>query len=238
MLKVDNLTISAGDKTIISDASFELKTGRIYSILGQNGEGKSLLLKSLSLLLDRNHFDIKGEISFENYSLKGLNKNELNTLRQNSFRYVFQDAINMFDPLKKLNYYFNEYLTSNESAVERIFNDLLLGDYKNFMNSYTYEISTGQAQRVSFALGLLAQPRLLILDEPTSALDQINGNIYLSILKGNFLPEDSTVLLVTHDYKFALKLSDEFALLKNKTLSSFKPIEKLNNEISEQLEEK
>lgn len=221
MLKITNLSVATGRKTILSNINFNLERGKVYSILGRNGQGKTILLKSCGLLLDKYHFTIDGSIYFNDIDLRHTDNTELNNIRTKDIRYVFQDAVNTFDPLKKLKYYFKKYMQTDTTLVENLFEELLLGNCSEILNMYSYEVSTGQAQRVCFALALLAQPKLLILDEPTSALDQINGNIYLNLLRQHLLAKDATVLVVTHDLKFALKVSDQMALLQNGNLSEF-----------------
>ncbi|MBN1302474.1 MAG: ABC transporter ATP-binding protein [Melioribacteraceae bacterium] len=222
MLEVKNLSVRLlSDKLLLNSINFKLNESKIYTILGKNGEGKSILLKSLTGLLNRNIFNIDGEIIIDGLNTLKANSADMRKLRKNSIRYVLQDAVGSFDPLKKINYYFEK----PDKETWNIFDELLLTPADKILNSFPYELSVGQCQRLAFALGILAKPRLLILDEPTSALDHLNANIFLNVLKNFIRVNNASVLLVTHDIKFAEIVSDEVARLKEGNLSEFRHVE-------------
>ncbi len=223
LLDVRNLSISSITKSeyILKNISFNLDSGYVYSILGKNGAGKSILLKSLTALVNRSIFKINGEVIFQGQSLFEVSKEQLVHIRKKFIRYVFQDALNSFDPLKKFQYYFKNFSNSTEEQTTKMFSELLLQPVDKFMVSHPYEVSIGQVQRLSFALGLLSKPTLLILDEPTSSLDHINTNLFLRLLKSYLRKNDCCVLLVTHDFLFAERISDKIAILNNGEISPF-----------------
>jgi len=225
MLKVniENITLRYNtDKyLLLRDICFETFYGKVYTILGRNGSGKSTLIKSLTKLLNENIYSIKGEVLFEGKSIFNCSEEELRFMREESIRYVFQDAANSFDPLKTFNYYFDNS-GADKNLIEEFLNYFLLPQYEEIARLYPYEISGGMSQRLSIILALLAEPELLILDEPTSAIDYSILNLLLFKLKQFTTKDKKTVLLVTQDIKFAEKVSDEIAFLSDGTLSSFK----------------
>jgi len=109
MLKVDidNITISNNSNThlLLENINFELSAGKVYTILGKNGTGKSTLIKSLTKLLNENIFSVNGNVIWNNKNILDCNVDELLTIRKDEIRYVFQDAANSFDPLKTFQYY-------------------------------------------------------------------------------------------------------------------------------------
>jgi len=225
MLKVniENITLSNNTNIhlLLQNICFETYYGKVYTILGRNGTGKSTLIKSLTKLLNENIYSIKGEVLFEGKSIFNCNQEELRYIRENSIRYVFQDAANSFDPLKTFNYYFDNS-GGDKNQIDELLNYFLLPQYNEIARLFPYEISGGMAQRISIIIALLAEPVLLILDEPTSAIDYSILNLLLLKLKQFTKEEKKTVLLVTQDIKFAEKVSDEIAFLSNGTLSPFK----------------
>lgn len=225
MLQVNLKSVCLNDKSIVmcklSNIEFELPPSSIYSILGKNGEGKSILVKCLTRLLSEKIFSTQGKVSFEDIDLLSIPENELVLLRQKKIKYVFQDAGNLFDPLRELNYYFTKVTSAPESEIHSLLADLLLPEYSELNHKHSYELSIGQLQRLAFCLALLAQPKILILDEPTSALDVGNGNIFLLQLKKFVTEKGGSVLLVTQDIMFAYKASDKIAYLENGTLTEF-----------------
>lgn len=208
------------ERILLKDIFFELKSNRIYTILGANGSGKSTLIKSLSLLLDKRTFNVEGKIFFNSKNLFELTDDELLLFRRKNIRYVFQDCVNSFDPLKTIGYYFNNLVddTSKLSSLIEYFN---LPSVKELSKLYPYELSGGMAQRVAIVIASISNPQLLIMDEPTSAADTAVINLLIHFLKDYVSKEHRTVLIVTQDLLFAEKVSDEIALIKNNSLTEF-----------------
>ena len=224
MLKVDINSVSVlgndSKKTILKNINFKIEKGKVYSILGKNGSGKSTLIKSLAALLPINQYEVIGEIFYCETDLLNTSEENLREMRRNKIRYVFQDAANSFDPLKKLKYYF-DFSEVNPIIIEQSLLFFLLPTYKELSNLHSYELSGGMAQRLLIVLTLLANPDLLILDEPTSGVDYAVTNLILLKLKEFVHKNDKSVLLVTQDINFAKNSSDYIAYLSNGTLSSF-----------------
>jgi len=224
MLKVniDNITICNNHTKhlLLKNVNFELLKGKVYTILGKNGTGKSTLIKSLTGLLNKNIFQTNGTVLFEDENILTCDAEKLQQVRFNKIRYVFQDAVNSFDPLKTFQYYFKNSFAARDQ-IDELLNYFLLPDYNYISQSYPYEVSGGMAQRLSIVLALIANPQLLILDEPTSNIDYAISNLLLLKLK-ELTKEDRTVLLVTQDINFAGKASDEISLISDGTISVFK----------------
>ena len=243
MLSVDINSVSILDeekgRTILKDINFEIEKGKVYTILGKNGSGKSTLIKSLTALLPKIEYEVKGKVIFSatGGSASGgngtdiLNSSEekLREIRRNKIRYVFQDAANSFDPLKKIKYYFD---LSNISPlkIEELLLFFLLPTYKKLSGLHSYELSGGMAQRLLIVLALLANPDILILDEPTSGVDYAVMNLILLKIKYFTRDKDKSVLIVTQDINFALKSSGQIAYLSEGNLTQFyNPDEFLNS---------
>lgn len=208
--------------TLLNDVRFELDKNQIYTIVGINGTGKTTLIKSLTGLLDKRFYTVNGNVLFEGKDLLSLDDEELKTIRRQKIKYVFQDARNSFDQLKKFKYYFNN-LNKPLSEVDETLAYFLLPKSLELYNLHAFEVSGGMAQRISVALALLSHPSLIILDEPTSGVDSAIANLFLIKLK-EFVKDDScSVLLVTQDLSFANMISDKIALITNGKLTKFLP---------------
>ncbi len=223
MLKAEIKNISfRGDGTervLLHDLFFQLENNSISIIVGKNGTGKSTLIRSLTRLLDERFYTISGEVFFNNKDLISAPYDELIKIRQSEIRYVFQDAINSFDPLRNVGHYFRDH--ENESGLKNLFDKLMLPEIKGLFKLYPYEISGGMAQRLLLASSLLANPEILILDEPTSGIDTPVSNLIILKLKEYIQRGRNSVLLVTQDLEFAGKAGDRIAFLEEGTLSSF-----------------
>ena len=223
-VNIENLILhKENSKTILlNNLTLELNNNQIYTIVGKNGTGKTTLIKSITGLLDKRFYAINGKIIFEGKDLLSINDKELKFIRKQKIKYVFQDARNSFDQLKKLRYYF-DYLNKSSNEINDALAYFLLPGYSELSNLYPYEVSGGMAQRISLALALLANPALIILDEPTSGVDSAIANLFLLKLK-EFVTRDScSVLLVTQDLSFANMISDKIALITNRKLTQFLP---------------
>lgn len=221
-LKKISIVNNHQERILLKDIFFELKPNKIYTILGENGSGKSTLIKSLSLLLDKRIFNVEGKIFFNSRNLFELTDDELLLLRRKNIRYVFQDCINSFDPLKTIGYYF-ENLVDDNSKLPSLLEYFNLPSVKELSKLYPYELSGGMAQRIAIVIASISNPQLLILDEPTSAADTAIINLLIHFLKDYVSKESRTVLIVTQDLLFAKKVSDEIASIKNNSLTDFQP---------------
>jgi peptide/nickel transport system ATP-binding protein len=223
-IKELKLSTSTEEKVLLKDISFNLGENCIYTILGKNGSGKSTLIKSLAGLLDPRFYKIEGSIIADNIEITTATKAELMRLRREKIKYVFQDAINSFDPLRKLRYYFRRF-GLDKSESEELLSYFLLPRLDEISKMYPYELSGGMAQRFGFVISLLMNPELLILDEPTSGIDTAIANLFLLKIKEFIAKDKKSVLLVTQDIEYAKSAGGVIAHLNNGILSSFQPIE-------------
>ncbi len=224
MLRVDINSVSiCSDNNkllLLQNINFNINQGKVYTILGKNGSGKSTLIKSFTSLLPPDNYEVKGKAYLYDADLLNASVEKLREIRKKHIRYVFQDAANSFDPLKKIKYYF-DLANVSPLKIEELLHYFLLPDYKKLSNLHSYELSGGMAQRLLIVLALLANPDLLILDEPTSGVDYAVMNLILLKIKNFIRDNNKSVLVVTQDINFALKSSDYIAYLSEGNLTQF-----------------
>jgi len=236
MIKADIKELSLkGKKPILANVEFEIKKNSVFTIVGANGSGKTTLIKSLTGLLNPRFYSVTGRVMFNGKDILALDNESLLQLRRDKIKYVFQDAVNSFDHLKKFEYYFSR-LAKDKEEIDPVLEYFLLPKHSDLLNRYPYEVSGGMAQRINFILALLAHPEIIILDEPTSGIDLAISNLFLLKLRGFVSTnnkqgngQDHAILLVTHDLDFARKVSDEVAFLFGGRLSRFYPAEEFFN---------
>jgi len=213
--------LSEGEqRTILQNIKLDLQSGKIYTILGKNGSGKSTLIKSLTALLPSDKYKVTGKVFFDGKDLLNIDEAKLRETRKNNMRYVFQDAANSLDPLKKLKYYFN-LSKKDKTQIDEQLKFFMLPEYNKISQLHSYELSGGMNQRLLFVLALLANPKLIILDEPTSGVDYAVMNLILLKLKEFVKENDKSVLVVTQDINFTIKLSDYIAYLSEGSMTQF-----------------
>jgi peptide/nickel transport system ATP-binding protein len=213
---------TTGEVTLLNNVFFTMAGNKIYTVLGKNGSGKSTLIKALPALLDVRFYSINGKINYDGKDVLRMNENDLLKFRREKVKVVFQDAVNSYDPLKKLGYYFKIF-NIPQSEADDVLNYFLLPQFDKIKEMYPWQLSGGMAQRFSISLGLLQHPELLLLDEPTSGVDVPISNLILNKLKQFVSEKNNTVLLVTQDIDFAKHSSDFIAHIENKTLAPFIP---------------
>lgn len=206
-------------RLILNNILFEIQRGKVYSILGKNGSGKSTLIKALSNLLNPARYEIKGKVYFDDVELLSAPAYKLQNIRKTKIRYVFQDVMNSFDPLKKFDYYFKLCKSKKEELMKNL-DYFLLPDYKKIAALYPYEVSGGMAQRLSIIFALTADPDLLILDEPTSGVDYAITNL-LTLKVNELIKKDKSVIIVTQDIKLAETVSDLIGYISDCTIDYF-----------------
>jgi len=229
-IEIINLLSGSSKKLLLENIKFEIGSKSIYSILGKNGSGKTTIIKSLTGLLPQNLYEIKGKVKFNENDLLNIAPELLRSIRKEKIRYVFQDAINSFDPLRKFEYYFNNS-EATMLEIEEYLQYFLLPGYDKISKLYPYEISGGMAQRMSLIIALLAKPNLIILDEPTSGVDCAIVNLILLKLKEFVVDGGNSLIIVTQDINFAEKVSDYIAFISDETISQFFPANEFINSV-------
>jgi len=211
-INVKDFSISFDETNILKDVSFDVKEGEIVTILGPSGCGKSTILRAIASLQD----EYKGEI-FLNEKCLITNKNSCNK----DIGYIFQDYA-LFPHLNvKENIEFALYKLNNIEKQRKV--DILLKqfDLTEHRHKQIHELSGGQQQRVSIARVIAYEPKVLLLDEPFSNLDTNLRNKTKIWLKKLIKDLGLSAILVTHDQKEALSMSDRIAIINDKKIEQF-----------------
>ena len=211
-VNVKEFSISFGNTKILENISFSVEAGEIVTILGPSGCGKSTILRAIASLQD----EYSGEILLNEKCLID-DKNSCNK----DIGYIFQDYA-LFPHLNvKENIEFALYKLNNIEKQRRV--DILLKqfDLLDHRHKQIHELSGGQQQRVSIARVLAYEPKILLLDEPFANLDTFLRNKTKIWLKKLIKDLGLSAILVTHDQKEALSMSDKIAIINNKKIEQF-----------------
>jgi NitT/TauT family transport system ATP-binding protein len=202
-----HVTIRGLDKSfngavLYDNFNLDIPKGKIVSIFGPNGCGKSTLINMISGLMPID----SGEVLFDG---KTLDKTTIGYVFQN-----YRDALfpwmsswdNIAYPLKRTG-------MSKEKVKARVDELVNLFEIKFNLNLYPYELSGGQMQTVSIMRALAPNPEILFLDEPFSALDfEMTLFIRAKLQEAN-LSTGVTMMIVSHDLEDAVFLADKILLL-------------------------
>ena len=226
ILDVDNVQINyetrKGDVEAIQGVSFKVRQGETVGLVGESGCGKSTIAFGIVNFLGPNGKIMEGSIRFQGEELVGRSEEELKRLRGDRISMVFQDPMQALNPSVRLGEQLAEVLTchkdiSHEEAWQKSIDMLKrvnMPDVENVMTRYSHQISGGQQQRAAIARALAIQPEVMLFDEPTSALDpELVGEV-LSVI-GDLAREGRTMILVTHEMKFAREVANQIVFLKD-----------------------
>jgi NitT/TauT family transport system ATP-binding protein len=199
---IRGLSKQFGNVGIYDEFDLDIPRGKLVSIFGPNGCGKSTLINMIAGLIPLD----AGEILFAGKPLSQI-----------KFGYVFQNYrealfpwLRSFDnieyPLKLM----QVPKVERRARVERLVAHL---GVKIDLSKYPYQLSGGQQQLVSIMRALVVEPEILFLDEPFSALDYEMTLFMREQLQRIFMETGTTTVLVSHDLEEAVYLADRVLLL-------------------------
>ncbi|MCL2356350.1 MAG: ATP-binding cassette domain-containing protein [Defluviitaleaceae bacterium] len=205
LLEVTDLCIGYDGKSISDDICFSIKSGSYLCIVGENGTGKSTLLKTISGLQK----PVYGTVHFN------VHKREIGYLPQKTaVQYDFPASAQEIISSGALGKWYRPLLNKDEKkrvawAAEKT-------GVTAFLGQCFRELSGGQQQRVLLARALVTAKNAVILDEPTAGLDpEATKDFYALLLKIN-RDEKITIIMVTHDIECAEKHATHVLELKNR----------------------
>lgn len=208
VLEIKNISKSFNKTKILNNFSLEVNAGEIVSIIGPSGIGKSTLLRCICGL---EKID-EGEIIVNTNKLNKKNSK----LAKLSVGMVFQDY-NLFPQysiLENITLPLTKVVKTTKIEATKIAREILFEmDLVDKINSYPYQLSGGEKQRLAIARTLAINPQIICFDEPTSALDPDLVKQILKIIK-QLSNKGTAILIVTHDIKFANDISNKIIEIK------------------------
>lgn len=231
MLDVQDITVaySSNAEPTIEGFHLEMKPGEICSIVGESGSGKTTLIRAILGLLPPGGKVTGGSILFGGRDLVKMKEQEIQEIRGHDIAMIFQDVGAALDPIQKIKTQYSESIAVHEKKSAKEYFELAvsmlkkmhLTDTKRVMESYPFELSGGMKQRVGIAMGMTAQPKLLLADEPTSALDVTIQAQVVHEMKELRDRYGTTIILVTHNMGVASYLSDKIGVMCRSHLVEF-----------------
>jgi len=197
MIKTQNILFSYSNETNFRFPDISLEESEDLLILGASGVGKTTLLHLLSGLLPVK----EGSIAIGTTELQKLSRKELDAFRGREMGIVFQTPyfVNSLTVAENLavRLYFPDK-QKNKVRIEEIASRLGISEQ---LNKKVTELSEGQKQRVSIALALVNQPKIIFADEPTASLDDENCAKVIDLLKEEAQKSKANLIIITHDQR-------------------------------------
>lgn len=216
MIELKNITkiFSKADSQNIlyKKMDFEVKSGEFIAIVGRSGSWKSTILNLISGLLSPD----EGQIIIDTHDITKLSQDEITKFRGKNMSFIFQQfhlipnltvAENITLPLE-INKIPAEFET--KEILQKVW-------LSQKSESYPFELSGWEQQRVAVARAFAAKTNILLADEPTGNLDEENAKNVMDILKKLHEETQNTIVLITHDMQVA-EYADKIYTLEDKQL--------------------
>lgn len=206
-LTVENLNLNIKDKKILKDINVNFKDSVLNGIIGINGSGKSMFLKSVLGIMNA-----KGRVSFENKDLNPIDYSYISQSTNLETDFTVYEVI-------LLGLYQNLSWKISEEALKKVDDIIETLNLKNLEGRNFNTLSGGQKQMVLLAQALIKKPRIIFADEPTSALDICNQIEYMKILKDYTYKNKCITLIVLHDLSLMSRFIDYFYVVEKGSIN-------------------
>ncbi len=211
----------AGVVKAVDGISFDIAPGASLGIVGESGSGKTVTSLSIMRLVEPPGFIAAGRILFQGRDMVGLSEREIRGIRGGEICLVFQDPMTALNPVYTVGAQVAEALLAHQdlsraAARERVielFRLVGISAPERRVDEYPHKLSGGMRQRVTIAMALANEPRLLILDEPTTALDVTIQAQILDLVRGLRERVNTAVLLITHDIGVVTELCEQVVVM-------------------------
>jgi oligopeptide/dipeptide ABC transporter ATP-binding protein len=225
ILRIEGLDIEyrSGSKASLAvrDASFEIRRGEIFGLVGETGSGKSTILRSIIGLAHERAKVVRGAIRVAGSNVPDMAGADLADLRRNHVAMIFQDPLRALNPVMTIGAQLAEVLGAagvrDRDEIRRrvlaAMDRVGIADATLRIGSYPHELSGGQRQRVAIAAAIIRSPELILADEPTTALDVTIQDQILTLLYALCRETGMSVLLVTHDLGVVAEICDRVGVL-------------------------
>ncbi len=201
-----------GQTVGVCGASFTVRQGEIFVVMGLSGSGKSTLVRLLNRLIE----PTSGQVLYDGTDIAAMNDEELRELRRRDMSMVFQSFALMPHMSVVENAAFGPELAgvAENERHERALNALDQVGLKAQANSYPDELSGGMQQRVGLARALANDPSVMLMDEAFSALDPLIRTEMQDELLNLQREHKRTIIFISHDLDEAMRIGDRIAIME------------------------
>lgn len=230
ILKTENLTIGYQSKKaqniVASDINLSIEKGKLITVLGKNGIGKSTLLRTISKVQK----PLEGNIFINQKNIEKLTNKELSTaLSLVLTESLPESQITVFELVALGRQPYTNWIdTLSETDLEKINWAIEQTEIEHLKEKFFYELSDGQLQRVLIARTLAQDTEIIILDEPTAHLDLHHTIKIFSLLKKLVAETSKTIILSSHEVNLSIQFADEIILFTEDKIFTGTPSNLIN----------
>ncbi|MCI0438537.1 MAG: ABC transporter ATP-binding protein [Chloroflexi bacterium] len=206
----------------VDGVSFNLRRGETLGIVGESGSGKSVTSLSIMRLIPSppGHI-VGGQVLLQGEDILQIDEHEMEKVRGNKIAMVLQDPMTALNPVFDIEDQVGESLRihkklsgpSLKGQVVEMLRKVRIPAPEIRMRDYPHQLSGGMRQRVVGAIGISADPVVLIADEPTTSLDATIQAQYLRLLRDLQEEIGVAIIFITHDFGIVAKMCDRVAVM-------------------------
>ena len=227
-IEVENLTMKFGDFVAVDNVNLKIKEGEIFGFLGSNGCGKTTTMKMLTGLLTPTSGTAK--VFEQEITENSLKMRENVGYMTQAFSLYSELSVN--ENLKLHARLF--HIKDEKERIEYLLEKFSLKEYENYSAK---DLPLGIKQRLSLAVAVINNPKMLILDEPTSGVDPISRDNFWKLLVDLSRNENVTIFISTHFMNEGERCDRISLMHKGKVLVSNSPDELIKSKNKENLED-
>ncbi|UTC66515.1 MULTISPECIES: ABC transporter ATP-binding protein [unclassified Treponema] len=213
MLRIENLSLSYGEKHVVQNLNLRVKKGQVVSIIGPNASGKSTILKSIAGIIK----PAGGKIFIEE---KDISKMDSKRLAQKVSILLQQNRTPDDISVEELVYFgryprkkwFEGFESSDKKIIEEV---MRLTNTLSLRDKTLEKLSGGERQRAWIAMALAQEPDILLFDEPTTYLDLAHQIEFLELVNRLNRETGVTAVLVLHDLNQAARYGNYLFAMKD-----------------------
>ncbi len=225
ILEIKNLDLffkgEEKDFQALYDINLKFEAGKIHSIVGESGCGKTMTAMSVIKLLPKSAYIKNGEIIFNGENLLNYQESQMRDLRGNKIALIPQDPMTSLNPLYTVGNQLIESIkthskVSNRQALRKareVMDLVKIADADKKLNFYPHEFSGGMRQRIIIAMALACNAELIIADEPTTALDVTIQKQIMDLILDIKNEMGTTILLISHDLALVSNYTDTVTVM-------------------------
>ena len=186
---------------VIKGIDLKIHSGEKVAVVGKSGSGKT----SLIMLIGGLEKPSSGEIIFDQQSISSFSEDQLADIRKQKIGIVFQSfyLIPNYTALENVSLILE--INGAKNAKQQAEELLVQFGLKDRLDHFPTQLSGGEQQRVAIARSMAVKPKMILADEPTGNLDSENSDMISKLLFEYAEKNQSSLVLVTHDLKFAEK---------------------------------
>lgn len=231
ILNTSNLTIGYKAKksavTIAENLNLNLTSGKLISLIGANGIGKSTLLRTITGIQQ----PLSGTVFLND---KNINTYKPLDLAQNLSLVLTEKLppsnLTVFELVALGRQPYTNWVDSlTQTDIEKVQEAMALTQIEHLAQKKHFEISDGQLQKVLIARALAQDTALIVLDEPTTHLDLLHKVSLFKLLKKLTQETQKCILFSTHDIDLAIQLSDEMIIMTPESVVQDEPCNLISN---------